>query len=52
MEEPTLQQGHEFVPRTNVISTLEKGKLPSKPCSSSNIKHEESLSDLDVPIAF
>ncbi|RVX19801.1 putative mitochondrial protein [Vitis vinifera] len=51
-EEPTLQQGHEYVPRTDLISPLKKGKPPSKPCSSSNINHEESRSDLDVPIAF
>ena len=52
MVEPTLQQGHESVLRTDPISPLEKGKASSKPCSSSNIEHEESLSDLDVPIAF
>ena len=45
-------QGHESISKTNLISPLEKCKPPSKPCSSSNINHEESLSDLDVPIAF
>ena len=38
IKKPTLQQGHEFIPKTNLISPLEKGKSPSKPCSSSNIK--------------
>ena len=52
MVEPTLQQGHESISRTDPISPLEKGKVSSKPCSSSNINHEESRSDLDVPIAF
>lgn len=52
MEEPTLQQGHEPVPRTDLILPLEKGKPPSKTCTSSNIEHVESLGDLDVPIAF
>ena len=45
-------QGHESISKTNLISPLEKCKPPSKPCSSSNINHEESLSDLEVPIAF
>ena len=52
MEEPILQQGHEFVLRINLISPLEKDKPPSKPCSSSNVKHVEFISDLDVLIAF
>ena len=52
IEKPTLKQGHEFVLRTDLISPLEKSKPLSKPCSSFNINHEDSLSDLDVPIVF
>lgn len=52
IEKPTLKQGHEFVLRTNLISPLEKGKPPSKPCSSSNINHKESFNDLNILIAF
>ena len=52
IEKPTLKQGHEFVLRTDLISPLEKSKPLSKPCSSFNINHEDSLSDLDVPMYF
>ena len=60
MEKPYSKDGgtyfttrmEEFVLRINLISPLEKDKPPSKPCSSSNVKHVEFLSDLDVLIAF
>ena len=52
IEEPTLYQGHESILRIDLISPLEKYRSPSKPCSSSNIKHVKFFSDLDFPIAF
>ncbi|KAL6335876.1 hypothetical protein AAG906_003501 [Vitis piasezkii] len=42
IKKPTLQQGHEFIPKTNLISPLEKGKSPSKPCVQSCTQHSIS----------